>query len=166
MTFDMRHLPTCATCATCGVHACYHVHGYRAGQRCWIDVRGPGCGAKEVSTTRDVSFRDRWWLASRGVSQSVSGPAPGVLLLSTDDCAVVQGLVSALDCEHPDVANPEVTRGRAYTATARVAVFIEAIYDSGQPAAWHGTGGGIPYDAPAAFRLLGFVRVDPKSPNV
>lgn len=112
-----------------------------------------------------LSERRRWWLANWYAQESFR-TSPGVLLLSTDDCDVVQGLVAALDCEHPDVADPQVTRGRANTATARVAVFIEPVYLAGEPAAWKGSGGGIPYDAPATFRLLGFVRIDQESPNV
>lgn len=111
------------------------------------------------------SALERWWLEN-WYAQPSSGPSPGVLLLSTDDCDLVQQLVGALDCEHPDVPDPQVARGRANTATARVAVFIEPLYLSGAPAAWKGSGGGIPYDAPATFRLLGFVRIDQESPNV
>lgn len=93
------------------------------------------------------------------------GPRPSVLLLSTDDCDLVAALVGALDCEHPDVADPQSTIGRANTATARVAVFIEALYLSGKPAPWKWSDGGVVYDSPATYRILGVVSIHPQRPG-
>jgi hypothetical protein len=91
-----------------------------------------------------------------------SGPRPGVLLLSCDDLALVQQLVGALDGECGRGPEPEAAVDRPNSSATRVAVFIEALYIAGSPAAWQGRSGDIGYDSPAAYRILGFVSVDPQ----
>lgn len=40
------HLPDCRLCGRCRVHMCFHIHVYRDGRECWVDVRYPACGWK------------------------------------------------------------------------------------------------------------------------
>ena len=83
-------------------------------------------------------------------------------MLSCSDLDLVQKLVGALDGECARGAEPEIAVDRPNPSTTRVAVFIEALYIAGSPAAWQGRSGDIGYDSPAAYRILGFVSVDPQ----
>jgi hypothetical protein len=73
----------------------------------------------------------------------------------------MQALVAALDCEHPNLASPQVAVGGSNASTPRVALFIQAKDNAGTPTAWQGRSGDIVYDSPATFELLGFVSIDP-----
>jgi hypothetical protein len=105
-----------------------------------------------------VPWNQRWWLDSRW---SQAGTRPGVLLLSCDNLALMTQLVAALYHKCADVADPEGRISRGDASPPRVAVFIDAYDGSGQPPPWQGHGGDVVYDSPAAYRILGFVSVDP-----
>jgi len=109
-----------------------------------------------------VSTLHRGMMQTPGSSGPSSGPRPSVLLLSCDDLALMQQLIGALDGECARGAEPEIAVDRPNPSTTRVAVFIEALYIAGSPAAWQGRSGEIGYDSPAAYRILGFVSVDPQ----
>jgi len=104
----------------------------------------------------------RWWHAALGQSADQSlEPRPSVLLLACQDRYLMGELVAALQNICRDYPGPEVTGRSADASTARVAVFIYPTDPSGNPTPWEGRSGDIGYDAPASFRLLGFVSVDP-----
>lgn len=93
-------------------------------------------------------------------SQHLGGPAVGVLLLSADDSALMQQLVTAFNAEYAHFTSPQSGVQTADSSTPLIAVFVYADNTPGAPHAWKWIDpDGISYDAPAAFRLLGFVTV-------
>ena len=83
-------------------------------------------------------------------------------MLSCSDLDLMQKLVGALDGECAGGTQPQIAVDSPNASATRVAVFIEALYIAGSPAAWQGRSGDIGYDSPAAYRVLGFVSVDPQ----
>lgn len=71
----------------------------------------------------------------------------------------MRALVGALDCEHPNDASPQVAVGGSNAGVPRVALFIYPEDPSGNPTPWEWSDGGIVYDSPAAYRVLGFVSI-------
>lgn len=82
---------------------------------------------------------------------------PAVLMLSCEDLAVMQAAVSALKREAGPTPCSELAHGDPGFQVTRVAVFIEALYVNGAPAAWRGSAGDVEYSADASYRLLGYV---------
>jgi len=100
----------------------------------------------------------RWWLDNRF---GQSGSSTRVLLLSCNDIALMLSLVGALYRKCQGGAGPEIGISGGDPGVARVAVFIEPVDGAGPPTPWQGHSGDIVYDSPAAYRVLGFVSVDP-----
>jgi len=81
-------------------------------------------------------------------------------LLSANDLALMTQLVAALYHKASDIADPQGRIDATDARAPRMAIFIGAYDDAGQPPTWQGHSGDILYDSPAAYRICGFVSID------